>query len=321
MPSQPEVHKGVVVVLAGGLSHEREISLRSGARVAQALRDRGREVIEADVNAGLIALLQSLDAPVVFPLLHGGVGEDGGVQQVLELLGVPYVGSDPSASRRTFNKAICGPLLARAGLSTPTKDALPKDVFRELGAEALMDRLGEQIGYPMIVKPARCGSALGVTKVTDASGLAAAMVGAYSYGDVAVIERFIDGTEVAVPVIDMADGLTALPPVEIRPNSGVYDYNARYTPGATRFITPADLPASVSAACQDAAVRAAEVLGLRDLCRADIIVDASGTPYILELGTAPGMTSTSVVPLAVQAAGGDFGAVCAHLVDVAAARG
>ena len=172
--------QGPIVVLAGGLSHEREVSLRSGRRVAQALRDQGREVLEADVTSDLIELLGGLTDPVVFPLLHGGVGEDGGLQQVLTLLGVPYVGSSPAACRRTFNKAIAGPLAEQAGLATPETVALPHDMFRELGAGRLVKALAERIGFPMMVKPARSGSALGCTKVTREADLPAAMVAAGS---------------------------------------------------------------------------------------------------------------------------------------------
>ena len=311
---------GPIVVLAGGLSHEREVSLRSGRRVAQALRDQGRDVVEADVNPDLIGLLRSLINPVVFPLLHGGVGEDGGLQQVLALLDVAYVGSEPTACRRSFNKAVGGPLLARAGLATPHMAALPHDMFRELGAAHLVAALGERFGYPMIVKPARSGSALGCSQVLSAEELPTAMVGAYAYGDLAVIEEFIDGVEVAVPVVELDGKPVPLPAVEIRPNSGIYDYTARYTAGETRFIAPADVSDEVAAACAALAVAAHQVLGLRDLSRADIIVRPDGTPVCIETNSAPGMTETSLMPLSVEAAGYNFGLLCAQLVDNAWAR-
>lgn len=306
---------GPIVVLAGGLSHEREVSLRSGRRVAQALRDQGREVIESDLNAGLIELLRDLTDPVVFPLLHGGVGEDGGLQQVLALLDVPYVGSTAAVARRSFNKAIAGPLVAREGVATPRAAALPHDMFRELGASALVQALGERIGFPMMVKPARSGSALGCTRVSSAAEMPSAMVGAYAYGDVAVVEEFIDGTEVAVCVAELEGRPVALPAVEIRPNSGTYDYAARYTAGETRFIVPAELSDDVAKACAEMAVTTHQVLGLHSLSRADIIVRSDGTPVFIETNSAPGMTETSLYPQAVEAAGWDFGALCATLVD------
>ena len=311
---------GPIVVLAGGLSHERDVSLRSGRRVAQALRDQCREVIESDLTPDLIDLLRGLTDPVAFPVLHGGVGEDGGLQQVLSLLGVAYVGSEPAACRRSFNKAVGGPLLAHAGLATPRASALPHDMFRELGAAALVEALGERIGFPMMVKPARGGSALGCTRVDAVQELPSAMVGAYSYGDLAVVEEFIEGTEVAVTVLELDGELTALPAVEIRPNSGIYDYTARYTAGETRFIVPATLGEEASLACAELAMAAHRVLGLRDLSRADIIVRPDGTPVILETNSAPGMTETSLLPQAAEAAGHDFGLLCARLVDHAWSR-
>ena len=311
---------GPIVVLAGGLSHERDVSLRSGRRVAQALRDQGREVVESDLTPGLIDLLRSLENPVAFPVLHGGVGEDGGLQQVLSLLDVAYVGSEPAACRRSFNKAVGGPLLAQAGLARPQQAALPHDMFRELGSAALVAALGERIGFPMIVKPARSGSALGCAKVSSTEELPSAMVGAYAYGDLAVIEEFIDGTEVAVTVVELDGTPRALPAVEIRPNSGIYDYTARYTAGETRFIVPATLGDEAAAACADLAVAEHRLLGLRGHPRSDIIVRPDGTPVLIETNVAPGMTETSLLPQAVEAAGHDFGHVCAQLVDNAWAR-
>lgn len=311
---------GPIVVLAGGLSHERDVSLRSGRRVAQALRDQGREVIESDVTADLLGTLGGLSDPVAFPVLHGGVGEDGGLQQVLSLLDIPYVGSEPAACRRSFNKAVGGPLAERAGLARPRMAALPHDMFRELGAAAIMGALASHLGLPLVVKPARSGSALGCSKVDQLSELPAAMVQAYSYGDLAVIEEFVAGTEVAVTVVELDGQPIALPAVEIRPTSGLYDYSARYNAGETRFVVPAELDPQTADACAELAVAAHQVFGLRDLSRADIIVAADGVPKLLETNVAPGMTETSLMPQAVEAAGFDFGLLCAQLVDNAWAR-
>jgi D-alanine-D-alanine ligase len=310
-----------VVVLSGGLSHERDVSLRSGRRVSSALRSRGLDVIESDIDSTLVARLTELSEVVVFPLLHGETGEDGALREVLALLGVPFVGSIGSASRMAFDKSICTTVIADAGLRTPTQVALPHEIFRELGAQALVRALGDQIGFPMMVKPSRSGSALGCSKVSTAEELPSAMVGAYAYGPVAVVEEFIAGTEVAVSVVDRGAGAAALPAVEIRPDSGVYDYTARYTAGATRFLCPAEVPAEVAERCADLALRVHDVLGLRDLSRTDIMIAADGEPVFLEANVAPGMTETSLVPLAVEAAGWSLGKACADLVHVAAARG
>lgn len=310
---------GTIVVLAGGLSHERDVSLRSGRRVSQALRDRGCTVVESDVNADLVALLRGLDDPVVFPLVHGANGEDGSLREVLGLLGVPYVGSTASASRIAFDKSIATSVIAGIGLVTPTQVALPDEIFRELGAQALMDAMGERIGFPMMVKPSRSGSALGCSRVDDTEGLPSAMVGAYAYGDVAVVESFIEGVEVSVTVIDRGNGPEALPAVEIRPDSGDYDYASRYSAGTTRFLTPAQVPDEVAEACAWMALRVHDRLGLRDISRTDIIIH-DDVPVFLETNVAPGMTETSLVPLAFEAAGLELGEVCEDLVRQARLR-
>ncbi len=310
---------GTIVVLAGGLSHERDVSLRSGRRVSQALRERGCTVVEADVDSRLITLLNDLTDPVVIPLIHGTTGEDGSLREVLRLLGVPYVGASASASRLAFDKSIATPVIRASGITTPTQITLPDEVFRELGAAALIRALGERIGFPMMVKPSRSGSSLGCTRVESAADLPSAMVGAYAYGDVAVVESFIEGTEVAVGVVDLGEGPVALPAVEIRPDSGFYDYASRYTAGTTRFITPAEVTDDVAAACAEMAVGVHERLGLRDISRTDIIIRDS-VPVFLETNVAPGMTETSTVPLALEAAGLDVGEVYETLVRLARSR-
>ena len=309
-----------VVVLAGGLSHERDVSLRSGRRVAIALRHAGHEVVESDITPDLAATLTARPGVVVFPLLHGGVGEDGALREVLALLGVRFVGSRAEACRLAFDKSVATPLVRLAGVATPDQVALPHDMFRELGAASLVRALGQRIGFPMMVKPARSGSSLGASRVDDIEALPAAMVGAFAYGTTAVVEHFVTGAEVAVTVIDTPDGPTALPPVEIVPLSGVYDYASRYTAGDTRFITPARLSETVSDACRRAALTVGRTLGLSDIYRVDLIVDEQGTPTFLEANVAPGMTETSSTPLALEASGRDLGSVCSTLVQLAASR-
>ncbi|MGN6577554.1 MAG: D-alanine--D-alanine ligase family protein [Nocardioides sp.] len=309
-----------VLVLAGGLSHERDVSLRSGRRVAEALRDAGVEVDERDADAGLLPALQSARPDCVVPLLHGETAEDGALREVLELVGVPYVGSRPDACRAAFDKPVAKSVAARAGLHTPRAVALPHETFRELGAVAVMAALVDSLGLPLIVKPTRGGSALGCTVVRDAGALPSAMVDAFAYGDTALVEQLVVGSEVAVPVIDTGDGPRALPAVSIEPDGGVYDYTARYTAGSTEFVVPAKLSDEVAAECARVAVAAHEALGLRDLSRSDLIVDADGTVWFLEVNVAPGLTETSTVPLSVQADGLDLGSLMADLVRVAAAR-
>ncbi|MEL4504836.1 D-alanine--D-alanine ligase [Luteococcus sp. H138] len=310
--------KAPVVVLAGGLSHERDVSLRSGRRVAQALRESGHSVIESDVNSELVPLLRSLDNPVVVPMLHGGLGEDGALREVLELLNVPFVGCNGAACRTTFDKSVAGTVVSRFGWKAPEQVALPHDIFRELGADALVDALGERLGFPLIVKPSRSGSALGTTKVNSMDELRQALVAAYAYGPVAVVEEFIEGTEVAVTILVGSDTTQVLPAVEIRPESGIYDYDARYTAGFTRFIVPAELDDAVAAGVDALARGVVEALHLDGVIRVDMIIDDKGEPWFLEANVAPGMTETSLAPIAMRAAGLDLGILYSTLVQEAA---
>jgi D-alanine-D-alanine ligase len=311
---------GRIVVLAGGLSHERDVSLRSGRRVAEALRDTGVEVDERDVDATLLPSLRSDPPACVVPLLHGETGEDGALQEVLELVAVPYVGSRPSACRVAFDKPLAKAAVAGHGIHTPASVTLPHETFRELGAAAVMEAIVEAVGLPLIVKPTKGGSALGCTVVRDTADLPGAMVNAFAYGDTALVERFVEGQEVAVPVVDTGDGPRALPVVSITPDGGVYDYTARYTAGSTEFVVPAKLSEELAGECARVAVLAHDALGLRDLSRSDLMIDADGAVWFLEVNVAPGLTETSTVPLSVQAAGLDLGELVETLVRAAVAR-
>ena len=308
-----------VLVLAGGLSHERDVSLRSGRRVAEALRDIGLEVEVRDVDASLLTLLREDPPDCVLPLLHGETGEDGAIRELLELTSTPYVGARPEACRIAFDKPVAKTVVAAAGLRTPYAVTLPHATFRELGATSVMELLLAGVGLPLVVKPTRGGSALGISVVRDAADLPQAMVTAFAYGDTALVERFVAGREVAVPVLDTGQGAAPLPAVGIEPDGGFYDYTARYTAGSTEFQVPAELDEQVAAECARVALAAHRALGLRHLSRSDLIVDDAGDVHFLEVNVAPGLTETSTVPLAVQAAGLDLGRVVADLVATAVA--
>jgi D-alanine-D-alanine ligase len=197
---------------------------------------------------------------------------------------------------------------------------LPHETFRELGAAAVMAGLVSGLGLPLFVKPAKGGSALGCSVVREAAELPGAMVNAFAYGETALVARLVEGTEVAVTVVDTGDGPRALPIVSIEPDGGVYDYTARYTAGSTEFVVPAKLADEVAAECARVAVTAHTALALRDLSRSDLMVDRDGTVWFLEVNVAPGLTETSTVPLSVQAAGLDLGGVVRDLVRAAIGR-
>jgi len=309
-----------VLVLSGGLSYEREVSLRSGRRVNDVLRAAGVDAEIRDTDASLVPAVLADRPDAVFVTLHGGAGEDGAIRSVLELLGVPYVGADPDACRVAYDKPTAKAVVRGVGIRTPESVTLPKETFHDLGASAVLTSVVERLGLPLFVKPSRGGSALGASMVRTAEELPAAVVGCFAYGDTALIERYIDGVEVSVSVVDLGEGPVALPPVEIVPDSGVYDYAARYTAGHTEFFTPARISPEAALACATMAVTAHTALGLRDLSRTDIIVDPSGQPYFLEVTVAPGMTETSIFPLAVEAAGHDLGTICRTLLELATKR-
>lgn len=315
-----EPMKHPVVVVAGGLSHQRAVSLRSGRTVAAALRRVGHDVIEADIDAHLVPLLRSRPDAVVFPMLHGGVGEDGGLSEVLRLLSIPFVGSGPASCRISYDKPVATRIVASAGVTSPRQVALTHDILRELGAATVVDAVAEAIGLPLVVKPARGGSSLGVCRVSDVADLPQAMADAYAYDERIVVEQYVSGTEVAIGMITTASGTRVLPVVEIRPTGGVYDYSAMYTAGETRLTAPADIPDDQVRACEQMALTVREVLDLDGISRVDAVIDDHGRPVFLEAGVAPGMTDTSLVPVGLEAAGLDLGEVCSELVADAHAR-
>ncbi|MGW5878031.1 D-alanine--D-alanine ligase family protein [Nocardiopsis terrae] len=310
-----------VLVLAGGLSPEHEVSVHSGRSVAEALRRLDVEVQVADVGSGLLDRLAADPPQVVFPVLHGAAGEDGAIREVLELVGAPYVGARPDACRLAYTKPAAKALLSEKGVRVPRGATLPKSAFHDLGAPALLGRLADRIGLPLFVKPDRGGSAFGATPVASVGDLSAALVSCFAYSDSALVEEQVQGTELAVGVLDTGEGPVALPPVEIVPDGGVYDYAARYTAGRTEFFCPARLEESVLAAATEVALTAHRTLGLRDFSRTDLIVDAGGEPIFLETNVAPGLTETSTFPMAAAAAGLDFALVCRELAHQAYLRG
>lgn len=309
-----------VVVLAGGLSHERDVSLRSGARLHEALRQSGVDVTLRDADAALIPWLTSHRPDAAIIALHGGRGENGAIQGILDMFGIPYVGTPSKNCRLAWEKNIAKNIVERAGFPTPEWISLSHNTFRDLGAAVLIDGLLNYLGLPLMIKPQHGGSALGASVVRSAEDLPAALVGGFAYGEIVVVEKFLQGAEIAVTVIEEADGARALPSVEIVPDSGVFDYEARYTAGLTTYFTPARLSDEVAAAAADLSIGAHRALGLRDLSRTDAIAMPDGTVHFLEVNVSPGLTETSLLPMSVEASGHDLGGVYSDLIERAIAR-
>lgn len=310
-----------VVILAGGLSHERDVSEKSGRRLAEALREIGHDVIVKDTDSSLLKFLADKNPDVVVPMLHGAAGEDGTLRDVLEALEIPYVGSTPDACRIAFDKPVAKSMISNSGINVPRGVALPHSTFRELGADAVMAAVLNRVGLPAMVKPARGGSAQGATIVNEASQLPSALVAAFAYGEIAVIEQYISGTEVAASVIESESGLVVLPLVEILPDSGFYDYHHRYTAGITEFFCPARLSADLTEKVAAAAKTIHQTLNLRDFSRSDLIIDQSGQVWFIEVNVAPGLTETSLFPQSAEASSAEIGVVFDSLIKRAVKRG
>lgn len=308
-----------VLVLAGGLSAERDVSLQSGRRVVAALGEAGLSAELADVGTDLMTTLRRARPDVVWPVLHGAGGEDGSLAQVLELLGLPVVGSSAAACRLAWDKSVAATIVEREGIAVPAAVTLPHALLRDLGAERVLPHIVGLVPTPLVVKPVHGGSSLGVGVVRGEESLPAAMMAALGHDTACRVESHVSGTEVAVAVVDDGTGPRALPVVEISPDSGAYDYEARYTAGSTEFHVPARLPAEQLERLARDSVAVHRALGLSRISRSDWIVDGDGTPWFLEVNTSPGLTATSLLPQAVEAEGTSTAFLYAALVRATAA--
>ncbi|WP_136192069.1 D-alanine--D-alanine ligase family protein [Actinomyces procaprae] len=291
-----------IAVLAGGLSHEREVSLRSGNRVMNVLKHLGHTVVLLDVDARTIPSLKAFSPDVVWPLVHGGHGEDGGLQNVLIALGLPYVGTHSDGCQRASFKPTAKASVRAAGVLTPDSVTLPKAYFSQLGAQDVLGVVAGHLGLPVVVKPNQGGSGLGVSYASNADELRSAMVSCFAYDERALIENYVEGTELAVSVVDTGDGPRALPPVEVV-SQGRYDFDARYNPGRSEYFVPARLDQDALNTVQEMAVTVHRSLGLGNLSRTDLILDGDGQPWFIDVNVIPGMTAMSLFPMAAKAAG------------------
>lgn len=314
-----------VLVLAGGLTHERDVSLRSGSRLAESLRRIGHDVTVRDADSELIPWLAEHRPDAAVIALHGGRGENGAVQGILDMAGIPYLGTRSHDCRFAWDKPTAKNLMRRAGHPTPEWFTLSHSTFRDLGAVPLIDLLVARLDLPIMLKPYQGGSALGANPVREAADLPAALVSSFAYGEVVLVEQFVTGIEIAVTVIEEIgeDGIPvprALPAVEVSFPGDVFDYEARYTAGMTTYYTPARLDPEQSAAAAAIAVAAHRTLGLRDVSRTDAIVAEDGTVQFLEVNVSPGLTETSLLPMAAEAAGMDLGGIYSRLIETAIRR-
>jgi len=297
--------------LVGGTSAEREVSLNSGAQVAAALEQGGFAVVTIDAgDAGFIGQLTASGADVVFICLHGRFGEDGTVQGLCELLGMPYVGSGVLASALAMDKVMSKHLFAQAGIASPDYLVLRR------GEPVDFDGVTQALGAKTVVKPANEGSAIGVTISHTPAELPAAVAEAFRFDSTVLVERFVTGAEVTVGVLGN-DEPEVLPTLEIVPEHEFYDYESKYVPGMSRHIIPARISEAAQQECQRLSLAAHEALGCRGMSRADTIVEEDGTVWLLEVNTIPGMTPTSLLPDAARAAGIEFPELCARLVACA----
>jgi D-alanine-D-alanine ligase len=322
-----------VAVLKGGGSLERTVSLRSGARAQSALGRLGHEVVAIDAGPELVAQLHDCRPDVAFIALHGRDGEDGTVQGLLEAIGIPYTGSGPSACMRCTDKALAKYLMREAGIPTPDFSAFKESAIKDLGVAAALADVESRLGFPLVVKPSSQGSALGVKFARSSDELPGAIVGALSYDRKVVIERYVEGRDLAVSVLDGEGGPgeaessptpspVALPVVEAIPREEeFYNYESRYEIGMTTFVCPAELPAEMTERAQELALETYKLLGCHGVARVDLMLDeASGELTVLETNVGPGLTETSLLPLAADAARIGFDDLVARILHSAWTR-
>ena len=305
-----------VAVLKGGSSLERGVSLRSAARVEDAVNDLGHEPIGIDVGPDLVSRLRSERPDVVFIALHGPGGEDGTVQELLEILDLPYTGPGVAACALCMDKVAAKHAIRAAELPTPDWAAFNATAFRELGAADTLDEIEDRLGFPLVVKPAGQGSSLGVEFASGRNDVPEALVAAFSYDDRVLLERYVKGRELAVSLL----GGEPLPVVEAIPrDQDFFNFEARYEIGRTEYVCPAELGGQQTTRVQELAALTYETLGCSGFARVDLMLGESG-PEVLEVNAIPGLTDTSLLPMAAEAAGIDFVALVARILGSARDR-
>ncbi|WP_027339299.1 D-alanine--D-alanine ligase [Halonatronum saccharophilum] len=302
-------------VIRGGRSAEREISLKTGKAVLNALNARGYKVFDLDPAYNLHSSLRNKDIDLAFIALHGRYGEDGTIQGLLDIEGIPYTGSGVLSSALAIDKVMSKRLFEQQGLATPRfKTLTSKDLERDL--LALKEGLIKELELPIVVKPALEGSSIGLSIVHKDEDLITAIKEALKHDVEVLVEEFIEGREITIGILGNEDP-QLLPIIEIKPNEGVYDFNAKYTKGMTEFVIPASLDKQVYKKSEDLALQAYKVLRCRGMGRVDLMISKQGEPYLLEVNTIPGMTETSLLPQAAKSAGIDFDQLVAKILEYA----
>ncbi|HEY1509826.1 MAG TPA: D-alanine--D-alanine ligase [Solirubrobacteraceae bacterium] len=309
-----------VAVLKGGRSLERQVSLKSGARVQDALERLGHEVIAIDVGIDLVQQLTADPPELAFVALHGRDGEDGTVQELLEVMGIPHTGSGVSACIRAADKVLAKHAMRDAGIPTPDFYAFNETAFRELGAAQALPAIEDRLEFPIVVKPAAQGSALGIKFARTAADVPAALVAAFSYDRKVLLERHVSGRDLAVSIIEQGGSAQALPIVEAVPEQeDFYDFESRYEIGRTRFVCPAELAEPVAERASAIALEVYRLLGCSGFARVDLMLESGGDDlYVLEVNPIPGLTETSLLPQAADAAGIGFDELIGLIMDAAA---
>ncbi len=298
------IQKKSIGVLMGGLSPEREVSLATGRAVQEALQGKGLNATAIDVDGEIQTKLRDARVDLAFVALHGNYGEDGCIQGVLEYLKIPYTGPGVLGSALAFNKAVTKQLLVHSGVPTPEFEILYKDEYAGTG---------RSLDLPLVVKPSDQGSSFGVGIVREETEWESALDEAFAYSNEVVVERFIEGRLLTVGM----NGDRPLSIVEIKPKSGFYDYEAKYTPGKTEYLCPAPIEPKAAERCRETAVRVYRTLRGRGFCRVDFILDSDGTPQVLEMNTVPGLTPTSLLPMSAKESGLEFADLAVEMLKTA----
>jgi D-alanine-D-alanine ligase len=305
-----------VAVLKGGRSLERQVSLRSGARVEEALDRLGHDVVPIDVGHDLVERLRADSPDAAFVALHGRDGEDGTVQELLEVLGIPYTGSGIASCIRSWDKVLAKHEMRAAGIPTPDFYAFGETAFKELGAAAVLPAIEERLDFPIVVKPAAQGSALGIKFARTAADVPTALVAAFSYDQKVLLERHVEGRDLAVSIVESDGEAEVLPVVEAVPSQeAFYDFEARYSIGETEFVVPAEIGDALTERAQALALEVWRLFGCAGFARVDLMLDsASEELFVLETNPIPGLTDTSLLPQAAEAAGVGFDEVIERIL-------